>query len=50
MHILLTGGTGFIGKALCEELVRRGHSLTVVTRRASQINVSCLTAFILSHL
>lgn len=37
MHILLTGGTGFIGKALCEELVRRGHSLTVVTRRASRI-------------
>ncbi len=32
MQILLTGATGFIGKSLGIELVRAGHSLTVLTR------------------
>lgn len=33
MRIFLTGGTGFIGRALCDELVRLGHQLTVLSRR-----------------
>lgn len=32
MHILVTGGTGFIGGALLPELVGRGHCMTVLTR------------------
>lgn len=32
MHVLLTGGTGFIGHALCEHLLRAGHALSVLTR------------------
>lgn len=32
MRFLITGGTGFIGSALCGELVRRGHRVTVITR------------------
>lgn len=32
MHLVLTGGTGFIGQALCEELVRQGHRVTLLTR------------------
>jgi len=39
MHYLVTGGTGFIGRALCRELLRRGQ-VTVLTRsrhRAEQI-------------
>ena len=32
MHILVTGGTGFIGGALLPELVSRGHRMTVLTR------------------
>lgn len=32
MHILVTGGTGFIGRALCRALVARGDAVTVLTR------------------
>ncbi|MFQ5629449.1 MAG: TIGR01777 family oxidoreductase [bacterium] len=33
MRILITGGTGFIGKPLCAKLVGLGHRVTVITRR-----------------
>lgn len=33
MEIAVTGGTGFIGRALCAELGRAGHGLRVLTRR-----------------
>jgi len=32
-QILVTGGTGFIGKELCRELTSRGYSLTVLSRQ-----------------
>jgi len=32
MDILITGGTGFIGTALCRELLGKGHRLCVLTR------------------
>src|SRR2546421_6281828 len=31
MHYLVTGGTGYLGRELCSELVRRGQ-VTVLTR------------------
>src|ERR1043166_6159598 len=31
MHYLVTGGTGFIGRSLCRELLKRGQ-VTVLTR------------------
>lgn len=34
MRIFITGGTGFIGQALCQALVAQGHQLTVLTRQA----------------
>lgn len=33
MHTLLTGGTGFIGTALCQALIEQGHQLTVLSRQ-----------------
>ncbi|WP_435197002.1 complex I NDUFA9 subunit family protein [Natronomonas sp. EA1] len=32
MNVLVTGGTGFIGTYLCEELARRGHDVTALAR------------------
>lgn len=32
MNILVTGGTGFIGRALCQSLSRAGHQVVVLTR------------------
>src|SRR3546814_11096513 len=31
-RVLITGGTGFIGSALCRSLLQGGHELTVVSR------------------
>lgn len=31
-RFLISGGTGFIGSALCRELLHAGHSITLVTR------------------
>ncbi|WAT14724.1 TIGR01777 family oxidoreductase [Xanthomonas fragariae] len=32
MHLLITGGTGFIGQALCPALLHAGHQVSVLTR------------------
>ena len=36
MEIMLTGATGFIGPALCEALVQKGHTLRVLSRNAQR--------------
>jgi uncharacterized protein (TIGR01777 family) len=36
MHVLVTGGTGFIGRALCPALIAAGHSVTVLSRQPGQ--------------
>lgn len=33
MKIIILGGTGFIGRHICEKLVRAGHEVTVPTRK-----------------
>jgi uncharacterized protein (TIGR01777 family) len=41
MHILLTGGTGFIGSALAADLLAKGHRLTIVSRSAHADRPHC---------
>ena len=35
-RVLILGGTGFVGRHVCEKLTRIGCRMTVITRRASQ--------------
>ncbi len=37
MHILITGGTGLIGSALCTHLIQHHHHVTVLTRRPRDV-------------
>ena len=41
MHILLTGGTGLIGRALCRFWAGKGYQLTVWSRRPDQVAQLC---------
>ena len=41
MNILLTGGTGLIGRALCHHWQQQGHQLTVWSRRPEQVAALC---------
>jgi NAD dependent epimerase/dehydratase family enzyme len=34
MRVIVAGGTGFIGKSLCRELLLAGHEVAVLTRDA----------------
>ncbi|HEY2396037.1 MAG TPA: TIGR01777 family oxidoreductase [Rudaea sp.] len=36
MHYLITGGSGFIGSALCRSLAADGHRVTVLTRNVAR--------------
>ncbi|MCY1412999.1 Epimerase family protein [compost metagenome] len=41
MQILLTGGTGLIGRRLCQYWLGQGHQLTVWSRRPAQVAKLC---------
>jgi uncharacterized protein (TIGR01777 family) len=41
MRILITGGTGLIGRHLCKALLAQGHLLTVLSRRPETVAVKC---------
>lgn len=41
MHILLTGGTGLIGRALCRHWLAQGHQLTVWSRTPARVADLC---------
>ena len=41
MHILLTGGTGLIGRQLCRLWLSQGHSLTVWSRKPEKVPTLC---------
>ncbi len=41
MHILITGGTGLIGRQLCTALLAEGHALTVLSRNPGSVPAKC---------
>jgi uncharacterized protein (TIGR01777 family) len=41
MKILITGGTGFIGRALTQNLAKQGHEITVLSRNPDSIEKMC---------
>lgn len=41
MHILITGGTGLIGKKLCRALLQAGNRVTVLSRHPESIGQKC---------
>ncbi len=41
MKILMTGGTGFIGKKLCHVLLDKNHHLTVLSRTPEKVSSVC---------
>lgn len=41
MQIVMTGGTGFIGRSLCASLCQEGHRVTLLTRGKERAQRSC---------
>jgi hypothetical protein len=41
MRILITGGTGLIGRRLCKALLADGHELTVFSRKPDSVAAKC---------
>jgi len=41
MQILITGGTGLIGRRLCKALLAEGHELTVFSRNPASVPLKC---------
>ena len=41
MHILLTGGTGLIGRELCRHWLAQGHRLSVWSRQPERVQALC---------
>lgn len=41
LHILITGGTGLIGRQLCKALLADGHALTVLSRNPDTVPAKC---------
>jgi len=41
MRILITGGTGLIGRQLCKALLAEGHQLTVLSRHPESVATKC---------
>lgn len=50
MHVLITGGAGFIGSNLCRSLVERGHRVTILDSISPQIHKDGTDSFLVQQL
>ena len=51
LKAVITGATGFIGTALCEEMLKNGHEVTAVIRPGSEKRKKlCFSAALNTHL
>ncbi|MCY7313750.1 MAG: TIGR01777 family oxidoreductase [Pseudoxanthomonas sp.] len=50
MRVLITGGTGFIGRALCRQLLHAGHELWVLTRNPTKAATKLEGIRLIEHL
>ena len=57
MRVTVFGGTGYVGSAVCERLVKRGHDVTAVSRRgenpnpdSKELSQVCVYVLIVSYL
>ena len=50
MRILLTGGTGLIGRALCQKWMAQGHDVVVWSRQPKTVAAQCSGAVGISQL
>lgn len=51
MHILITGGTGLIGRALCAHWLAQGHQIVVWSRTPARVRMLCGAAVVpIGHL
>ena len=41
MHILVTGGNGFIGRHTVADMIKRGHTVSVISRSNKSLNSDC---------
>lgn len=44
MNVLITGGTGLIGRSLCASLLADGHQVSVLSRKPAQVKAICGSA------
>lgn len=44
MKIVIAGGTGFVGRALCDQFIQEGHEVIVLTRNKNQQTNSNITS------
>ncbi|WP_353571677.1 NAD(P)-dependent oxidoreductase [Candidatus Albibeggiatoa sp. nov. BB20] len=46
MHILITGGAGFIGRTLCETLIRKNIQITIIDKKPTFLNKNAIVNYI----